>query len=352
MPKFEVYVPASPPKLPVAVTLRVDSDNWLAALKVGLQKVGGGELAANILCDIQADGSIHVTDPGGARVFRIREMESPAAAPPPPPVPDANRTAVMHAPPPPPPAHPAAPAAPAAAPSAPRAAPPAPPPRAPAPPPRAPAPPPRAPTTQKPTAAARPTPDSVASRIEEVAAPEQPQPERIGRIASPEAGPTDILADVFFRAAEINRKTDRDDGLRFILDLAMERIRCDAGSVLLGRYQTGDLAFVVARGPKADEILRLRLSVPWGKGLVGFSAQENVCLAVSDAEKDPRFYRAVSDAVGYATRSALCAPIASGGRVRGALELLNKAGGSFSAADLAVLSYLGHKAGEFLDRLD
>jgi GAF domain-containing protein len=190
----------------------------------------------------------------------------------------------------------------------------------------------------------------VASLVEEVTGPGEPLPNPIGRIALEEPG-SDVLADVFFRAAELNQKTDRDEGLRFVLDLAMDKVRCDAGSVLLGRFQAGDLVFVVARGPKADEILRLRLSVPFGKGIVGFSAQENVCLAVSDAEKDPRFYRAVSEAVGYATRSALCAPIASGGRVHGALELLNKGSGAFTAADLAVLSYLGAKAGEFLERV-
>jgi len=342
MPKFEVYVPPSPPKLPVAVTLRVESENWLAALKVGLQKVGGGELAANILCDIQSDGSIHVTDPGGDRVFRIREMREAVSELAP--TLDVNRTAVMHAAPPvlapaaPAPPRPAVPQHPPA-PAAPRVPPPSPPKVAPAAPP-------------KPGPSPRLTADSVASLVEEVVGPAEPQPERIGRIALVESGPADVLADVFFRVAELNRKTDRDEGLRFVLDLAMEKIACDAGAVLLGRFQSGDLAFVAARGPKADEIMRLRLAVPFGKGIVGFSAQENVCLAVSDAEKDPRFYRAVSEAVGYATRSALCAPISAAGRVRGALELLNKKSGAFTASDLAVLSYLGHKAGEFLGRLE
>ncbi|HTP49228.1 MAG TPA: GAF domain-containing protein [Anaeromyxobacteraceae bacterium] len=352
MPKFEVYVPPSPPKLPLAITLRVESENWLAALKVGLQKVGGGELAANILCDIQADGSIHVTDPGGDRVFRIREMHEPVA-PTLAPQPDLNRTAVMHAAA--PPARPAAPRAAAPASPSPAARPAA---RPSAPPPSAPArtSAPSAPAARRPVQMPSPSPrltaDSVASLVEEVVGPSEPQPERIGRIALVEASPADALAEVFFRTAELNRNTDRDDGLRFILDLAIEKIGCDAGSVLLGRFQTGDLAFVVARGPKADEIMRLRLSVPFGKGLVGFSAQENVCLAVSDAEKDPRFYRAVSEAIGYATRSALCAPVEAGGRVRGALEVLNKRGGAFTPQDLAILSYLGHKAGEFLGRLE
>mgnify|MGYP006271463481 CR=1 FL=1 len=61
---------------------------------------------------------------------------------------------------------------------------------------------------------------------------------------------------------------------------------------------------------------------------------------------------AVSQAVGYETRSVLCAPIATGGRVRGALELLNREGGAFGASDVAVLSFLAHKAAELLARVD
>jgi hypothetical protein len=334
----------------VTITLRVESENWLAAAKAGLQKVGGGELAANILCDIQADGSIHVTDPAGARVFRIRELQdaaAPAAAPPaaPAPLQDPSRTAVMHPPPPPAPATAAArtatlPVAPRA--PAPSSAPPTLRPSAEARPP--------APPAHRPPAPSRPVPASTARHVEEVASPREPQRTPIGRVGEG-PGSVETLADVFFRAADVSAKTDRDEGLRLLLDLAMEKIHCDAGSVLLGRYQSDDLAFAVARGPKAEELRRLRLSVPHGKGIVGVCARENVCLAVSDAEKDARFYRAVAEAIGYATRSALCAPISAGGRVRGAMELINKSGGPFSPGDLAVLSYVAHKAGEFLDRV-
>jgi hypothetical protein len=271
MARFEVFVPAAPPRLPAAVTLRVDAGNWLAALKAGLGKTGGGEVAAHILCDIQPDGSIHVTGPSSTGVFRIREMEE------------------------------------------------------------------------------APTP--FASRVEEVSGPSEPQPARIGRPA-PEPRAEDALAEVFQRAGEVHARRTRDDGLRFLLDLAMEKIRCESGSVFLARLGSGDLAFAVARGPKADEILRLGIRVPMGAGIVGFCTQENVCLAVSDAEKDARFYRRVSEAVGYATRSLLCAPISSGGRVHGALELVNKSGGrAFDPSDVAILSYLAHEAGSFLARL-
>jgi len=265
MARFEVFVPAAPPRLPAPVTLHVDAENWLAALKAGLGKIGGGEVAAHILCDIQSDGSIAVTDPSSTRVFRIRETEPPARDAPP--------------------------------------------------------------------------------------APAEPHPARIGRGAR-EPRTDDALIETFQRAAGVHAKRTRDDGLRFLLDLAMEKIRCESGSVFLALPGSGDLAFAVARGPKADEILRLGVRVPMGAGIVGFCTQENVCLAVSDAEKDPRFYRRVSEAVGYATRSLLCAPITTGGRVHGALELVNKSGAEpFDPSDLAILSCLAHEAGSFLERM-
>ncbi len=303
MPRFEVYVPAAPPRLPVDITLRVEAEHWLAALKAGLEKAAAGEMASNILCDIQADGSIHVSDPGSGRVFRIRELVEGVSPPP------AAGSAEAPARPP--------PAAPVPAPAK--------------------------------AARARPRPSAVPDKVEQVARPTEPPPKRIGRTTR-ELRIEELLADLFQRVGELGSQRRRDDGLGFLLDLAMEKTGCESGSVLLAPAQ--ELLFAVARGPKAQEILRLGMRVPMGVGIAGFCAQENVSLAVSDAEKDPRFYRGVSEAVGYATRSLLCAPIAAGGRVRGVMELVNKGGGQpFDQGDLAALSYLAHQAADFLERL-
>lgn len=288
MPRFEVFVPAAPPALPVDVTLRIDADNWLAALKAGLEKIGVPRMASNVLCDIQADGSIHVTDPQGGGVFRIQELAPPA------------------------------PAAPAPARQERRGA---------------------AASAAAPPAREKPPP------------PAPPTPARIGRARAPSPA-EDVLAELFERVADLDRQ-DRKTGLASLLDLAMEKIPCEAGSVFLARLGSRELEFAVARGPRAQEILKLGLTVPMGVGVVGFCAQEDVCLAVSDAEKDPRFYRAISQAIGYETRSLLCAPVARGGRVLGALEVVNKRGGApFEQTDLAVLSYLAHRAAELVARLD
>ena len=77
MARFEVFVPAAPPRVPMDLTLRLDADHWLGALKAGLQRMGEINPSSNVLCDIRADGSIHVTDPDSGRVFRIAEL--PAA---------------------------------------------------------------------------------------------------------------------------------------------------------------------------------------------------------------------------------------------------------------------------------
>src|SRR6266542_1163692 len=128
MPKFEVFIPAAPPEQPFNLTLRVDADTWLAALKVGLQKICGAQVAPNILCDVKDDESIDVTDPVSGRVFRIAQVEAAAPARPGPPAAPQPAAAKRAAP----PARSAAPPAPAKRPPAPmteEVAKPAPPPR-------------------------------------------------------------------------------------------------------------------------------------------------------------------------------------------------------------------------------
>ena len=99
MPRYEVFIPAPSADLP-DLTLRVDSENWLAALKLGLEKACGARMATNVLCDVKDGGAVEVTDPSTGKVFRIVELGGPAPAAPAPPAPAAARLA----PPAPPPA--------------------------------------------------------------------------------------------------------------------------------------------------------------------------------------------------------------------------------------------------------
>lgn len=285
MARFEVYVPEAPPELPAALTLRVDAAHWLAALKAGLDRFGLPAPPAHVLCDIKPDGTVHVTDPASGRVFRIHDLAADASA------------------------------AEAAEP------------------------------TPVPAVA---QPSSVAHRVVEAPAPLLPPPGTIGRPPSP-VGTGAVLAELFDRAAELAGARDRRSALSLTLDLALRYTDAEAGSAFVLEPDTGDLLFEVARGPRAAEVLRLGMHIPMGLGLVGFCAQEGVCVAVSDAAHHPRWFRGIAEAVGYEARSVLCAPIVHDGERFGALQVLNRRGGDpFGPTDVTVVSYLASRAAEWI----
>ncbi|MFY3746210.1 GAF domain-containing protein [Anaeromyxobacter sp. Red801] len=301
MAQFEIFVPATPPAQAADVVVLLEADSWLGALRAGVARIGGRH-AANVLCDVRPGGVIHVTDPETGRAFRIQELPEAAVRP--------ART--------PPPGSPPAPARPR-----------------------------------------RPARDEVTEKLPLPGAPRrggtpqaQPLPPRrppapIGREPAPRsAAGAAQLADLARRAAALPGKgAEAGGGLGALLDLALEQTGCEAGSVFLLRPGERELSFAVARGPAAEAILRRGVRVPLGAGVVGFCVQENVALAVSDVRQDPRFDDAVARAAGYEARSLLCTPIARGGRVLGAIEVMNKRGGElFDQQDVAVLALLAEHA--------
>ncbi len=371
MAKFEVHIPASDGN-GFNVTLKVGADNWMSALKAGMQKLGEqGTVSQNVMVDVQEDNSIHVTEAASGRVFRIRELTDdevsraqvkrpsqirPAAAParvevktepglPAVKLPDLDKTQpiprsaleatrpagepmkIVH----PPSLEKTQPATPA-------------------------------PTNLTPAPRAQPRTNKSSARIElrdveELVQPLKPTTGSIGRVkSSPNVARSqrqeteEILADIFLRVVEISAKPTLEEAMDFILELAMEKVPCEAGSVLRADTATGDLTFLVARGPKAKEILKAKLVVPAGTGIAGFCAAEGVSVAVSDVEKDPRFYAEVGERVGYATRSMLCAPMMTRGHSFGAVQLLNRKGGPlFLEHEVGVLAYLAHQAALYLN---
>ncbi|MEM6533309.1 MAG: GAF domain-containing protein [Myxococcota bacterium] len=334
MPQFELFIPALD-ETGFNVTARIEADNWMHALRNGLTKLGEGVDVRNVLCDITADG-IDVTEPQSGRVFRIKELSGAAAAPAPAPVPAApapadpaaavqpeevplDRPAFITAAPTPVKAAPGASPAPAAAPSA-------------------------------PAALSVPTPATTsAEQITRQRASESPRV-AIGRIRKDAIGRPveDLIVELFEETAELHSQPDVAAAANMLIDLAMKVIPADSGSVYVADINRSDLFFAAARGPKADEVMKFRVAI--GQGLVGFSAQEGVGLAVSDAQRDPRFFSAISEKLGYSTHSILCSPSQRDGRLYGALQLINKKGNStFTGDEMNLLSYLAHQFAEYLE---
>lgn len=378
MPKFEVHIPATD-ATGFNVTLKVGADNWMTALKAGMQKLGEqGTASQNVMVDIQEDNSIHVTEAASGRVFRIRELTEDEAA-----RAQVKRPSQIRPAPQPPQAPPSReaktePGLPALKGPPPEAAKTQPLPRK------------ELEITQKggealklpptdltktlpPDAPAVPVsarPGPVPQRqnkasvrlevkdVEELVQPVKLPTGNIGRVkSSPNFIKTqrqeteDILADIFLRVVDLGAKKEITEAMEFILELVMDKVPCESGSVLRADGTTGDLTFVTARGPKAKEILKANLVVPAGTGIAGFCASEGVSVAVSDVERDPRFYAEVGERIGYETRSLLCAPMMTHGRSFGCVQVINRKGGpQFLEHEVGVIAYLAHQAALFLNQ--
>lgn len=455
MPRFEVFIPAADTNS-FNVTFRVDSDNWMAALKTGMTKLGEqGASVQNILVDIQDDNSVHVTESASGRVFRIRELTdaevaqgqvkkgsstghpvAPAREPPPPPAAPAEHKTLLSVP-----SfadHPSArqpePLAGTVAPDRartpietpalgeasmprpaeyaetlplpgplpnlqetkplpqqPRAADQAAPEPAPAPmiPPGAvaaipsfPSSPPlvahepslghsgagealfanaafarsqpaiRQTGTHPAGAPKRKSLHVEAKQIEELEAPTSPIVGKIGRAPNKRHKEEieDLLAEVFERVQEVYAQKDANAALYFLLDLALEKIPAESGSIFNADATSGDLSFRAVRGPKAQELLSAKLVIPAGTGVAGFCAVEGVSLALSDVQKDPRYYAAVAEKVKYTPKSILCAPIMTHGRTFGCLQILNRTENSkFNETEVGLASYIAHQAAMYLN---
>ncbi len=352
MAKFEVHIPAGNTG-GFNTTLKVDADNWMAALKAGLSKLGEqGALVQNVMVDIQEDNSVHVTESRSGRVFRIRELsEAEAAA-----APVKKGSGVKAS---------AATAANAAAtirmdvpeflksqakPSAAEA-----PTQPPTPSPAEAATAPMPPAAAKHHAHPKKKHKSDADEVVELEHPTMPIKGAIGRDKSKgkakgEPEIEDVLADIFMTIQDINSKTSPEEAMEFVLSLALEKVPSDAGSVLHADSGTGDLTFFAAHGPAAKELLRSKIVIPQGSGIAGFCTTEGVSVAVSDVQKDPRFYSEVADKVDYETKSLCCAPMMARGRTFGCIQLINKkSGATFAEWELGVLSYLANQAAVYLN---
>lgn len=131
-----------------------------------------------------------------------------------------------------------------------------------------------------------------------------------------------------------------------LMDAVLSHFEAQAGSLYMFDDDSGALYFAAARGPKADEVMALDLSIAPGHGIAGACFENREVIAVSDAHKDPRFSKEVSEKVGYEVHSMLSAPIVTDSEVLGVLQVINKTKGStFGPEEVEIAEALGRYAG-------
>lgn len=74
-----------------------------------------------------------------------------------------------------------------------------------------------------------------------------------------------------------------------------------------------------------------------GQGIAGNVATRGEAIIVNDTENSPHFFPVIDEASGFKTRSALCVPMISQGKVIGVIEVMNKINGEFDLDDKDLL---------------
>jgi putative methionine-R-sulfoxide reductase with GAF domain len=205
-------------------------------------------------------------------------------------------------------------------------------------------------TTPGAAASDTPPPGTIKSPLAQTGRRRVPTPAdlaRIGREGHEEVVVNEILAQVFEEMMGLFNCRTRESAAEFALDVAMRRIPCEAGSVLLSDINSRDLVFTAVRGDAGHRLKGRRVAM--GKGIVGFAAREGVAIAIADVRKDTRWNEDVDRETGFSTRSVIVAPVVHEGLTYGAFELLNRKGAEvFLQTETSIISYIAMQlAGHF-----
>ncbi len=136
---------------------------------------------------------------------------------------------------------------------------------------------------------------------------------------------------------DLGKSTEMGEGIdeliKRLVHTASRLTDADRASLFLVDPVTGELWSKVAEGAEIKEI-----RVPAGVGIVGWVVKHGRMLNIADAYEDERFNPEVDRRTGYRTHTILCAPVrGTGGKVLGAVQVINKQLGAFNDDDESLL---------------
>ena len=135
--------------------------------------------------------------------------------------------------------------------------------------------------------------------------------------------PLDRLKEI---STWVSSVLDLDDLLELIIETATRMLQAKASSLLLLDKKTKKLYFKVATGEKGEEVMQFEINL--GQGIAGYVAETGEPLLIPDVSKEPRWYREISESIGFETRSIACVPMKMDGEIIGVVEIIDKEDGS------------------------
>ena len=157
---------------------------------------------------------------------------------------------------------------------------------------------------------------------------------------------SEALERVLGVVSKLSRPIDLDNMLAEVIDVALEVMGAERGTVFLYEQATDELCSRVATGDEID-VIRIKL----GNGIAGHCAKQRQVVMVDDCYNDERFNPEVDQATGFRSRSLLSVPLVGiEDQLVGVLQLVNKRDGAFGANDLNLAIILGGQCALALER--
>ncbi|MBN1546338.1 MAG: sigma 54-interacting transcriptional regulator [Syntrophaceae bacterium] len=141
---------------------------------------------------------------------------------------------------------------------------------------------------------------------------------------------------------------DLDQLLELIIDTATRMMQAKASSLLLLDQKSKKLYFKVAIGERKEEIRKFEINV--GQGIAGIVAERGEPLLIPDVTKDPRWYKEISESIGFETTSIACVPMKVKGETIGVVEIIDKEDGTpIQNEDMKILTVFAELASLAID---
>jgi Nif-specific regulatory protein len=138
---------------------------------------------------------------------------------------------------------------------------------------------------------------------------------------------------------------DLDQLLELIIETATRMMDAKASSLLLLDPKTNKLHFKVATGEKGTDVKQFEIDL--GQGIAGYVAKTGEPLLIPDVAKEPRWYKEISESIGFKTQSIACVPMKINAEIIGVVEIIDKAdGSSIRGEDLKILSVFADLAAQ------
>ncbi len=126
---------------------------------------------------------------------------------------------------------------------------------------------------------------------------------------------------------------DIEQVLSYTMDMIRVAMQVEAGSLML--IEDNVLKLKTVFNMNMEKLTDF--SVQLGQGIAGQVAAKGDCIIDNHVQESRLFFSAIAKASGFITRSVLCVPMISQGRVIGVIEVLNKTNGHFVSEDQQLL---------------